>query len=149
MIKTLASSIREFKPQTIATPLLVTCEVACEMAIPFVTAYLIDNIKDGATITQIAQTAGILVALAVVSLFFGAAAGITCSYASCGFAKNLRHDLFYKIQTFSFSNIDAFSSSSLVTRLTTDVTNVQQAFMMLIRIAVRALLGYGLALIIH
>ena len=176
MIKTLASSIREFKPQTIATPLLVTCEVACEMAIPFVTAYLIDNIKDGATITQIAQTAGILVALAVVSLFFGAAAGITCSYASCGFAKNLRHDLFYKIQTFSFSNIDAFSSSSLVTRLTTDVTNVQQAFMMLIRIAVRAplvlifafimayimggyisfvylalipLLGCGLALIIH
>ena len=176
MIKTLASSIREFKPQTIATPLLVTCEVACEMAIPFVTAYLIDNIKDGATIAQIAQTAGILVALAVVSLFFGAAAGITCSYASCGFAKNLRHDLFYKIQTFSFSNIDAFSSSSLVTRLTTDVTNVQQAFMMLIRIAVRAplvlifafimayimggyisfvylalipLLGCGLALIIH
>ena len=176
MIKTLASSIREFKPQTIATPLLVTCEVACEMVIPFVTAYLIDNIKDGATIAQIAQTAGILVALAVVSLFFGAAAGITCSYASCGFAKNLRHDLFYKIQTFSFSNIDAFSSSSLVTRLTTDVTNVQQAFMMLIRIAVRAplvlifafimacimggyisfvylalipLLGCGLALIIH
>ena len=176
MIKTLASSIREFKAQTIATPLLVTCEVGCEMAIPFVTAYLIDDIKNGATVAEIMPTAGILVALALVSLLFGAAAGISCSYASCGFAKNLRHDLFYKIQTFSFANIDAFSSSSLVTRLTTDVTNVQQAFMMIIRIAVRAplvlifafvmayimggyisfvylalipLLGCGLALIIH
>ena len=108
------------------------------MAIPFVTANLIDTIKDGAQIAQIMPTAGVLVGLALVSLFFGAAAGVTCSYASCGFAKNLRHDLFYKIQTFSFANIDRFSSSSLVTRLTTDVTNVQQAFMLIIRIAVRA-----------
>lgn len=176
MIKTLAASIRDYIKPTIATPLLVLCEVACEMAIPFVTANLIDTIKAGASVEQILPTAGILVLLALVSLFFGAAAGITCSHASCGFAKNLRHDLFYKIQTFSFANIDAFSSSSLVTRLTTDVTNVQQAFMLIIRIAVRAplalifafvmayamggsisfvylamipLLGFGLGLIIH
>lgn len=176
MIKTLAASIRDYIKPTIATPLLVLCEVACEMAIPFVTANLIDTIKAGASVEQILPTAGILVLLALVSLFFGAAAGITCSHASCGFAKNLRHDLFYKIQTFSFANIDAFSSSSLVTRLTTDVTNVQQAFMLIIRIVVRAplvlifafvmayamggsisfvylamipLLGFGLGFIIH
>lgn len=138
MIKTLVSSVRDYKLPSIATPILVLCEVACEMAIPFVTANLIDTIKDGAQIAQIMPTAGVLVGLALVSLIFGAAAGVTCSYASCGFAKNLRHDLFYKIQTFSFANIDRFSSSSLVTRLTTDVTNVQQAFMLIIRIAVRA-----------
>ena len=138
MIKTLVSSVRDYKLPSIATPILVLCEVACEMAIPFVTANLIDTIKDGAQIAQIMPTAGVLVGLALVSLFFGAAAGVTCSYASCGFAKNLRHNLFYKIQTFSFANIDRFSSSSLVTRLTTDVTNVQQAFMLIIRIAVRA-----------
>ena len=138
MIKTLVSSVRDYRLPSIATPILVLCEVACEMAIPFVTANLIDTIKDGAQIAQIMPTAGVLVGLALVSLFFGAAAGVTCSYASCGFAKNLRHDLFYKIQTFSFANIDRFSSSSLVTRLTTDVTNVQQAFMLIIRIAVRA-----------
>ena len=176
MVKTLAASIRDYLKPTIATPILVLCEVACEMTIPFVTANLIDTIKEGASVAQILPTAGVLVALAVVSLFFGAAAGITCSHASCGFAKNLRHDLFYKIQTFSFSNIDLFSSSSLVTRLTTDITNVQQAFMLIIRIAVRAplvlifafamayamggsvsfvylamipLLGIGLGLIIH
>ncbi|WP_417575110.1 ABC transporter ATP-binding protein [Paratractidigestivibacter sp.] len=131
-------SIRDYKPYTIATPLLVLGEVACEMTIPFVTANLIDTIKVGATVEELLPTSGLLVLLAIVSLVFGAAAGITCSHASCGFAKNLRHDLFYKIQTFSFANIDDFSSSSLVTRLTTDITNVQQAFMMMIRIAVRS-----------
>ncbi len=138
MIKTLAASVRDYKKVTIATPLLVLGEVICEMSIPFVTANLIDSIKDGAAVADILPTAGILAIIALCSLAFGAAAGITCSHASCGFAKNLRHDLFYKIQTFSFANIDAFSSSSLVTRLTTDITNVQQAFMMLIRIAVRS-----------
>ncbi|WP_302741958.1 ABC transporter ATP-binding protein [uncultured Collinsella sp.] len=138
MVNTLAASIRNYKWPTIATLILVLFEVACEMAIPFVTANLIDVIKDGATVAEILPTAGVLVVIALISLLFGAAAGITCSYASCGFAKNLRHDLFYKIQTFSFANIDRFSSSSLVTRLTTDVTNVQQAFMLIIRIAVRA-----------
>ena len=138
MVRTLAASIRNYRLPAIATPLLVLGEVICEMMIPFVTANLIDTIKDGATVSQILPTAGVLVAIALVSLLFGAAAGVTCSYASCGFAKNLRHDLFYKIQTFSFTNIDRFSSSSLVTRLTTDITNVQQAFMLIIRIAVRA-----------
>lgn len=149
MLKSLIASIRDYKWPTIATPILVLLEVACEMAIPFVTANLIDTIKDGATVAEILPTAGVLVLIALVSLLFGAAAGITCSYASCGFAKNLRHDLFYKIQTFSFTNIDRFSSSSLVTRLTTDITNVQQAFMLIIRIAVRAplvlIFAFGMA----
>ena len=138
IMRNLMKSIRDYKPYTIATPLLVLGEVACEMTIPFVTANLIDTIKVGATVEELLPTSGLLVLLAIVSLVFGAAAGITCSHASCGFAKNLRHDLFYKIQTFSFANIDDFSSSSLVTRLTTDITNVQQAFMMMIRIAVRS-----------
>ena len=138
IMRQLMKSIRDYKPYTVATPLLVLGEVACEMTIPFVTANLIDTIKVGATVEELLPTSGLLVLLAIVSLVFGAAAGITCSHASCGFAKNLRHDLFYKIQTFSFANIDDFSSSSLVTRLTTDITNVQQAFMMMIRIAVRS-----------
>ena len=138
IMRQLMKSIRDYKPYTVATPLLVLGEVACEMTIPFVTANLIDTIKVGATVEELLPTSGLLVLLAIVSLVFGAAAGITCSRASCGFAKNLRHDLFYKIQTFSFANIDDFSSSSLVTRLTTDITNVQQAFMMMIRIAVRS-----------
>ena len=138
MIKTLMGSIRDYMKVTVATPLLVLGEVLCEMLIPFITANLIDAIKDGATVAEMLPTAGFLVLIALTSLAFGAAAGVTCSHASCGFAKNLRHDLFYKIQTFSFANIDEFSSSSLVTRLTTDVNNVQQAFMMIIRIAVRA-----------
>ena len=138
MIKTLMGSIRDYMKVTVATPLLVLGEVLCEMLIPFITANLIDAIKDGATVAEMLPTAGFLVLIARTSLAFGAAAGVTCSHASCGFAKNLRHDLFYKIQTFSFANIDEFSSSSLVTRLTTDINNVQQAFMMIIRIAVRA-----------
>ena len=138
IMRRLVGCVREYRAATIATPLLVLGEVACEMTIPFVTANLIDTIKVGATVRQILPTAGLLVLLAIVSLVFGASAGITCSQASCGFAKNLRRDLFYKIQTFSFANIDEFSSSSLVTRLTTDITNVQQAFMMIIRIAVRS-----------
>ena len=138
MIKTLMGSIRDYMKVTVATPLLVLGEGLCEMLIPFITANLIDAIKDGATVAEMLPTAGLLVLIALTSLAFGAAAGVTCSHASCGFAKNLRHDLFYKIQTFSFANIDEFSSSSLVTRLTTDINNVQQAFMMIIRIAVRA-----------
>ncbi|MDO4848311.1 MAG: ABC transporter ATP-binding protein [Coriobacteriia bacterium] len=128
----------EYTTVTRATPLLVLGEVVCEMAIPFLTAALIDNIKAGATVEELLRPSGILIALALLSLAFGAAAGVTCSYASCGFAKNLRRDMFYNIQRFSFANIDEFSSSSLVTRLTTDINNVQQAFMMIIRIAVRS-----------
>ena len=138
IMRKLMESIREYRGVTIATPLLVLGEVICEMAIPFLTANLIDQIKVGATVSQLLQPAGILVLLALCSLACGTAAGVTCSHASCGFAKNLRRDMFYNIQRFSFANIDEFSSSSLVTRLTTDINNVQQAFMMIIRIAVRS-----------
>ena len=138
IMKRLMGSIREYKKVTVATPLLVLGEVICEMAIPFLTAALIDNIQAGATVSELLSPSGILIALALVSLAFGIAAGVTCSYASCGFAKNLRQDLFYNIQRFSFANIDDFTASSLVTRLTTDITNVQMAFMMIIRIAVRS-----------
>ena len=137
IIRRLMRSIGDYRAVTIATPLLVLGEVACEMAIPFLTAGLIDQIKVGATVAELLQPAGILALLAVASLIFGTAAGVTCSHASCGFAKNLRRDMFYNIQRFSFANIDEFSSSSLVTRLTTDINNVQQAFMMIVRIAVR------------
>ncbi len=138
ILKRLGRSVREYKKYTVATPLLVLGEVVCEMAIPFLTAALIENIQAGATVEELLRPSGILIALALISLAFGVAAGVTCSYASCGFAKNLRKDAFYNIQRFSFANIDEFSSSSLVTRLTTDITNVQQAFMMIIRIAVRS-----------
>ena len=138
IMRNLMSSVREYKRYSVTTPLLVLGEVICEMAIPFLTASLIDQIKVEATVPELMQPAAILVALALLSLAFGTAAGITCSHASCGFAKNLRHDMFYNIQRFSFANIDEFSSSSLVTRLTTDINNVQQAFMMIIRIAVRS-----------
>ena len=137
IMRNLMNSIREYRRYTIATPLLVLGEVICEMAIPFLTAQLIDQIKVNATVEELLQPAGVLVLLALCSLALGAGAGITCSHASCGFAKNLRRDMFYNIQRFSFANIDEFSSSSLVTRLTTDINNVQQAFMMIIRIAVR------------
>ena len=138
VVRELMRSIGDYRAVTIATPLLVLAEVACEMAIPFLTAGLIDQIKVGATVAELLQPAAVLVLLALLSLAFGTGAGITCSHASCGFAKNLRRDMFYNIQRFSFTNIDEFSSSSLVTRLTTDINNVQQAFMMIIRIAVRS-----------
>ena len=133
MIKTLMGSIRDYMKVTVATPLLVLGEVLCEMLIPFITANLIDAIKDGTTVAEMLPTAGFLVLIALTSLAFGAAAGVTCSHASCGFAKNLRHDLFYKIQTFSFANIDKYSTAGLVTRMTTDVTNIQNAYQMLLR----------------
>ena len=138
MIKTLMGSIRDYMKVTVATPLLVLGEVLCEMLIPFITANLIDAIKDGATVAEMLPTAGLLVLIALTSLAFGAAAGVTCSHASCGFAKNLRHDLFYKIQTFSFANIDKYSTAGLVTRMTTDVTNIQNAYQMILRMAIRA-----------
>ena len=137
MIKTLMGSIREYKKAAIATPIIVTGEVVMEVAIPFVTAQLINTIQQGATVSEMLPFAGILVAMALASLCFGIGAGLTCSEASCGFAKNLRHDVFAAVQRFSFANIDQFSSSSLVTRLTTDITNVQLAYMMIIRTAIR------------
>ena len=137
IISTLARSLREFGKPAWATPLLVTGEVVLECAIPFVTAQLIDALALGGGVSSIAGHAATLIIMALASLAFGTAAGVTCSIAATGLAKNLRHDVFHKIQGFSFSNIDRFSTSSLVTRLTTDVTNVQQAFMMIIRMAIR------------
>ena len=134
----LMGSIRQYKGATIATPLLVLGEVVFEVLIPLLTADLIDAIKAGADLSEILSTGGLLALMALVSLGFGAAAGLTCAKASVGFAKNLRKDMFYNIQTFSFAVIDRFSSSSLVTRLTTDVMNVQMAYMMLIRTAIRS-----------
>ena len=138
MIKTLAKSIREYKKPSIQTPIFVTFEVILECIIPYITADLVNNIKAGCDLSVIIRHGIILVAMALLSLTFGALAGFTCATASCGFAKNLRKDMFYNIQNFSFENIDKFSTSSLVTRMTTDVTNLQLAYMMIIRIAIRA-----------
>ena len=138
IMRHLIKSVRQYKGAAIATPLLVLGEVVFEIMIPLYTADLIDAIKAGADLEEILPTGGILALMAVISLGFGAAAGLTCAKASVGFAKNLRKDMFYNIQTFSFAVIDRFSSSSLVTRLTTDVMNVQMAYMMLIRTAIRS-----------
>lgn len=138
MIRQLAKSIREYKRLTMLAPILVFCEVILECIIPFVIADLVNNINDGCTIGVIAKYGGVLVVMALLSLAFGITAGLACSTASCGFAKNLRKDMFYNIQNFSFENIDKFSTSSLVTRLTTDVSNVQLAYMMIVRTAIRA-----------
>lgn len=138
MIRELLKSTREYKKYAIATPLLVSMEVVMECIIPFLIAALVNNIKDGCELALIIKYGGILVVMAVLSLMFGALAGSTCATASCGLAKNLRKDMFHSIQTYSFENIDKFLTSSLVTRLTTDVTNVQNAYMMIIRSAIRA-----------
>ena len=137
MIKVLARSIREYKKASILTPLLVTVEVILECAIPFVIANLVNQMQAGCSMDVIARYGAVLIAMSVVSLIFGGAAGATCATASAGFARNLRKDMFYKIQDYSFENIDKFSVSSLVTRLTTDITNVQMAYMMIIRVAIR------------
>ena len=138
MVKVLMKSIREYKKPSILTPILVTGEVIMECIIPFVLANLVNDIKAGCSLGEIAQYGVALLLMALLSLFFGATAGSTCATASCGFARNLRQDMFYKIQGYSFQNIDKFSVSSLVTRLTTDVTNVQLAYMMIIRGAIRS-----------
>ena len=129
-------SIREYKRPAILTPVFVACEVVLECLLPFVMARLIDEM-DGSSMTPIFKYGAILLALAMLSLLFGWLAGVQAATASAGFAKNLRKDLFYKVQDYGFSDIDTFSTSSLVTRLTTDVTNVQNAFQMIIRGAIR------------
>lgn len=138
MIKTLAKCIREYKLPSIITILLMVGEVLIEVAIPFITADLVNNIKAGAPIESIIRTGLMLILMAFLSLSCGGIGAATSAKASAGFAKNLRHDMFLKIQNFSFSNIDKFSSTSLVTRLTTDINHVQMSYMMLIRIAVRS-----------
>ena len=137
IIKTLSHSIREYKKTSIMTPLLVTVEVILECTIPFVIANLVNEMQAGCPMSVIVQYGAALLVMAVVSLIFGGAAGATCANASAGFGRNLRKDMFYKIQDYSFENIDKFSVSSLVTRLTTDITNVQMAYMMIIRVAIR------------
>lgn len=138
MIKEIFKSLREYKKASIITPFLVSVEVVMECIIPFIIAQLVNQIKDGCSMDVILRYGAVLVVMAVISLTFGALAGFTCSTASCGLAKNLRHDMFHKIQTYSFENIDKFLTSSLVTRMTTDITNVQNAYMMFIRTAIRA-----------
>ncbi|WP_419505089.1 ABC transporter ATP-binding protein [Allofournierella sp.] len=137
MLKELAKSIREYKKPSLAAPVLVSGEVVMECIIPFITANLVNQIKAGCTVNVILGYGLVLVVMAGLSLLFGALAGSACATASCGFARNLRRDMFYKIQGYSFENIDKFSTSSLVTRLTTDVTNVQNAYMMIVRTAIR------------
>lgn len=137
MIKILAKSIREYKKPSLLAPILVSGEVVLECIIPFLTANLVNEIKNGCSLGVIVQYGLVLIAMAALSLTFGALAGSACATASCGFARNLRKDMFSKIQGYSFENIDKFSVSSLVTRLTTDVTNVQLAYMMIVRTAIR------------
>jgi ATP-binding cassette subfamily B protein len=140
MIKRLSKCVKGYTVPTILSPLFIALEVIIECIIPLVTADLVNylNSDEVLSMSTIRQYGFTLVILAIASLCCGALSGWFCATASCGFAKNLRRDLYYKVQEFSFANIDRFSTSSLVTRLTTDVTNVQQAFMMLIRIAIRA-----------
>ena len=138
MLRKLSKSIREYKRPTVLTLVFIVLEAIIECIIPFVTAKLVNHIREGAAMSEVITTGAILLVMAVASLACGGLAGLTCAKASAGFSKNLRHDLFYRIQGFSFANIDRFSTSSLVTRMTTDVNNVQMAFMMIIRIAVRA-----------
>ena len=138
MVKLFRMSLREYRSVTILTPILVSLEVVMECIIPFITANLVNEIKAGCGMDVILRYGGLLVLMAALSLLFGALAGLTCSTASCGLARNLRHDIFHSVQGFSFENIDHFLTSSLVTRMTTDVTNVQFAFMMIIRLAIRS-----------
>lgn len=137
MIKELAKCIREYKRDSLKAPIMVSLEVVMECIIPFVIANLVNEIKAGCAFSVILQYGIALVLMSGLSLFFGASAGSACATASCGFAKNVRKDMFYRIQSYSFQNIDKFSTSSLVTRLTTDISNVQLAYMMIIRVAIR------------
>ncbi|MBE6778997.1 MAG: ABC transporter ATP-binding protein [Ruminococcaceae bacterium] len=138
MVKRLLSCVREYKKHTLLTLLIMVLEVVIECLIPFITADLINKIKDGTDMTVVVQTGLLLIGMALLSLCCGGTAGFISARAAAGFAKNLRGDVFHKVQTYSFRNIDKFSSSSLVTRMTTDVTNVQMAFLMTIRTASRA-----------
>ena len=147
MIRELTKSLREFKKPTVITFILMIFEVLIEVTIPFITAQLVNTIKAGADMGDVVKTGLILVLLAFVSLSCGSLGGFTCSKAAAGFARNLRHDIFAKVQSFSFENIDKFSTASLVTRLTTDVGNVMYAFMMMIRTAVRAPLMFVFAIV--
>ena len=138
MIKKLLKSVREYKLYAILTPLLVAGEAAMDVLIPYIMARLIDNGIEKGDLFYTWKIGIMLALVCIIALVFGMFSGITAAKASTGFAANLRHDMYYKIQNYSFSNIDKFSPASIVTRLTTDVNNVQNAFQMIIRVAVRA-----------
>ena len=138
MLKRLAKCVREYKSPALLTLLFIVGEAVIEALIPFTTANLVNEIKAGVDMSEVLRLGAVLVVMALLSLTCGGMAGFTSARAATGFAKNVRHDVFHKVQEFSFENIDKFSSSSLVTRMTTDINNVQMAFMMMIRIAIRS-----------
>ncbi len=147
MFKRLAACVREYKLPTLLTFIFIVGEVIIEAFIPFLTADLVNQIQNGTEMREVYRIGGLLILMAVLSLCCGGIAAVTCAKASAGFAKNLRSDIFNKVQSYSFENIDKFSSSSLVTRMTTDVANVQMSFMMIIRTAIRAPLMLGFSII--
>ena len=153
MNKTLFKSIREYRKQSLLAPILVILEVLMEVLIPLEMAKIIDVGIANGDLGYIVQRGIVLVAMAMLALFFGVQAGNMAAVAAAGYAKNLRHDIFYKVQDFSFKNIDHFSTSGLVTRMTTDITNVQMAYMMSIRLLARApimvLLSWIMTLLIN
>lgn len=136
MLRSLLKSVRQYKKVSVITPVFVAAEVILECLLPFIMAELIDEMT-GESMTPVIKYGGMLIVLAVLSLVFGVLSGKSAATASCGFARNLRQDMYFRIQEFSFADIDLFSTSSLVTRMTTDVTNIQNAYQMSIRIAVR------------
>ncbi|MGN0556346.1 MAG: ABC transporter permease, partial [Acutalibacteraceae bacterium] len=138
IIGTLSKSIREYKRPTILTPVSMILEVVMEVLIPTLMGFLIDEGINKGDMGAILRIGGLLIVCCILSIIGGVLGAKFGAEASCGFAKNLRHDMYYRVQNFSFSNIDKFSTASLVTRMTTDVTNVQNSFQMIIRIAVRA-----------
>ena len=138
MIRRLLRCVREYKKESLLTPLFVAVEVLMECMIPLYTANLIDDGVKLGNMDAVLKNGGILVLMAIVSLIFGTMAGRTSAMASTGFARNLRHDMFYRVQDFSFTNIDSFSTAGIVTRLTTDVSNLQNAYMMVLRVSSRS-----------
>ena len=138
MFKRLLGCVREFKKPTVLTLIFIVAESIIETLIPFITADLVNKIQAGTELTEVIKTGAVLIVMAFASLTCGGTAGYCCAKASAGFAKNLRHDLYARISDFSFENVDKFSSASLVTRMTTDVQNVQMSYMMIIRTAIRS-----------
>jgi len=147
LIRKILRSLRQYKKETVLSLVFIIGEVVLEVLIPFITADMVNNINRGAQMNEILKTGGVMALAAIVSLLCGALAGYYSAKASAGFAGNLRSDLFSKVQEFSFGNIDKFSTSSLVTRMTTDITTVQNSFMMAIRTAVRAPLMFAFAIV--
>ncbi|HJK62708.1 MAG TPA: ABC transporter transmembrane domain-containing protein, partial [Methanocorpusculum sp.] len=137
IVERLSGSIREYRRDSILAPVFVALEVVMEVLIPLVLADLIDDGITAGNMDIIIKLGLVLLLFAIMSLVFGVFAGKYAASASAGFAKNLRHDLFYAVQNFSFANIDKYSTASLITRMTTDVTNVQNAYQMIVRIAIR------------